>query len=181
MSSFVTRSTRNISSMAVLFTGLATFSACSLSSDDPTAPGAPIRDEAVASMAYTEHSNVPSHGVALEGYCPVAYFAVNEPVRGSAEFASTHEGITYYLVSQDAKNAFDANPNKYVPAYGGWCAFGMAVEDKFPVDPTVFKIENGRLLVFLKNPTVDALELWNQGDNTELLAKADAHWAKIRG
>ncbi len=133
------------------------------------------------SRAYLHGFNIPSSGLALEGYCPVAYFAVNKPVRGKPEFASTHDGVTYYLVNANAKKAFDEEPEKYLPAYGGWCAFGMAVEDKFPIDPTKFKIVDGRLFVFLKNKNVNALELWNKGDEKELIEKADAHWAKVSG
>jgi YHS domain-containing protein len=117
--------------------------------------------------------------LALEGYCPVAYFAVNKPVRGVPEFASTHNGVTYHFVNADAKKAFDAEPEKYVPAYGGWCAFGMAVSDKFPVDPTNFKIVDGRLMLFLKNKNVDALKLWNDGNEKDFVKKADAHWKTV--
>ncbi len=131
------------------------------------------------SKAYLHSYILPSSGIALEGYCPVAYFAVNKPVRGKPEYSSTCHDVTYHLVSVDAKKAFDRNPEKYIPAFGGWCAFGMSVQDKFPVDPTNFKIVNGRLMVFLKNRNVDALELWNQGNGAKLIAKADAHWTKV--
>lgn len=131
------------------------------------------------SRAYLHSYNLPSSGVALEGYCPVAYFAVNKPVKGKPEYASTHNGVTYYLVSEDAKKAFDANPDKYVPAFGGWCAFGMVEHDKFPVDPRNFKIVDGRLMVFLRNRNVDALKLWNNGDEESNIAKAEAHWKKV--
>jgi YHS domain-containing protein len=128
-----------------------------------------------ASRAYLHSYNIPSSGLALEGYCPVAYFAVNKPVLGKAEYASDHNGVTYHFVSADAKKAFDADPEKFIPAFGGWCAFGMAVNDKFPVDPTNFKIVDGRLMVFLKNKSVDARALWNQGKKMELIKKAEAH------
>lgn len=131
------------------------------------------------SRAYLHSFNLPSSGLALEGYCPVAYFAVNKPVRGKAEHASVHNGVTYWFVSADAKRAFDAAPAKYLPAYGGWCAFGMSVEDKFPVDPTNFKIVDGRLNLFLKNQNIDARALWNQGNEKELVRKAEAHWKKV--
>ncbi len=131
------------------------------------------------SRAYLHSYNLPSSGVALEGYCPVAYFAVDKAVRGKPEFASTYNDVTYYFVSADAKKAFDRIPEKYIPAFGGWCAFGMAVQDKFPVDPTNFKIVNGRLMVFLKNKNVDARALWNDGSTSELTTKADAHWSKV--
>lgn len=131
------------------------------------------------SRAYLHNYNLPSSGVALEGYCPVAYFAVNKPVRGKAEFASDYNGVTYYLVNADAKTAFEKNPEKYLPAYGGWCATGMALNDKFPVDPTNFKIVDGRLLLFLTNKNVDAQEIWNKGSEKDQLVKADAHWKSI--
>jgi len=86
---------------------------------------------------------------------------------------------TYYFVSADAKKLFDANPEKYLSAYGGWCAFGMSVKDKFSVDPTNFKIVDGKLMVFLKNKNVDALALWNQGDKEKLIRKSAAHWKKV--
>jgi len=131
------------------------------------------------SRAYLHSYNLPSTGVALEGYCPVAYFAVNKAIRGKPEYASTFDSVTYCFVSADAKAAFDMEPAKYLPAYGGWCAFGMAVQDKFPVDPTSFKIVNGRLMLFLHNADVDALTLWNKGDEAQLIAEADAHWKKV--
>ncbi len=133
------------------------------------------------SRAYLHSYSLPSSGLALEGYCPVAYFAVNKPVKGKPEFASTYNEVTYHFVSADAKKAFDADPEKYIPAYGGWCAFGMAVEDKFPVDPQKFKVVDGKLLLFLNNQNVDALKLWNDGNEKELLRKADAHWKKVQG
>ncbi len=146
-----------------------------------SAPEMTMDDAGVASRAYLHSYNLPSSGVALEGYCPVAYFAVNKPVRGKPEFASTYNDVTYYLVSADAKKAFDRYPEKYIPAFGGWCAFGMSVQDKFPVDPTNFKIVSGRLMVFLKNRNVDALDLWKQSNDAQLIAKADAHWKKVSG
>ncbi len=131
------------------------------------------------SRAYINSHNVASSGVAIEGYCPVAYFAVGKAIRGKAEFAHTHNDVTYHFVSADAREAFKADPEKYVPAYGGWCAFGMAVQDKFPVDPTNFKIVDGKLMLFLKNKNVDAVSLWNKGNEKELVSKANAHWTKV--
>lgn len=73
----------------------------------------------------------------------MAYFAVNKPVKGKLEHASNYNGVTYHFVSADAKQAFDANPKKYIPAYGGWCAFGMSVEAKFPSIPRSSKSSTG--------------------------------------
>ena len=131
------------------------------------------------SKAYLHSYNVPASGLALEGYCPVAYFAVGKPVKGKREYSVKHNDVWYFFVNEDAKREFESNPEKYLPAYGGWCAFGMAIEDKFPVDPTNFKIVDGRLMLFLKNKNIDALKLWNDGDTSELTRKADAHWKQV--
>ncbi|NKB20743.1 MAG: YHS domain protein [Alphaproteobacteria bacterium] len=116
--------------------------------------------------------------VEIDGYCPVAYFVADGPLKGSAEFTSTHEGKTYHLVSADAKTAFDENPAKFVPAFRGVCAFGTSIGETFPVDPTNYKIVNERLFLFLKNDDTDALALWNDGDEADLVAKADANFTK---
>ena len=131
------------------------------------------------SRAYLNNNNIPSTGLALEGYCPVAYFAVNKSVMGKKEFTSTFKGVTYQFVSAEAKGVFDKNPKKYVPEYGGWSAFGMSIGDKFPVDPRNFKIVDGKLNVFLKNENVDALQLWNKGGDKDNVTKAVAHWKKV--
>lgn len=131
------------------------------------------------SRAYLHSYSLPSSGVALEGYCPVAYFAVDKAVRGKPEYASTHNDVTYHFVSDDARSMFELNPEKHIPAFGGWCAFGMSIQDKFPVDPTNFKIVDGRLMVFLRNADIDARALWNKGDEAELTSKASAHWNTV--
>jgi YHS domain-containing protein len=131
------------------------------------------------SRAYLNSHNLPSTGLALESYCPVAYFAAGKAIRGKAKYASTYNDVTYHFVSADAKKLFEANPEKYLPAYGGWCAFGLSVKDKFPVDPTNFKIVDGKLMVFLKNNNVDALVIWSQGDKEKLIRKSAAHWKKV--
>ena len=131
------------------------------------------------SRAYLHSYNLPSSGVAIDGYCPVAYFAVNKPVKGKPQYASTYNEVTYHFVNADAKKSFDKEPEKYIPAYGGWCAFGMSVQDKFPIDPLNFEIVNGKLNLFLKNKHVDARTLWNKGNEKDLVRKAEAHWKKV--
>ena len=119
--------------------------------------------------------------VGLEGYSPISYFEQDGPAYGSPEFAAEHEGVTYLLRSSDERKRFLADPDRYAPAYGGWCAFGMAVEQTFPIDPKNYKIVNGRLMLFLRNEGIDARELWSQGDPVELRKKADAHWKTVSG
>lgn len=115
----------------------------------------------------------------INGYCPVAYFAVGEALEGSEEFSATHEDKLYYFVSEEAKLEFEKNPEKYIPAYGGHCAFGMSIEKEFEVCPKNFKIIDGRLYLFLHNDDTDALALWNSEDEAKCLANADKHWSSM--
>ena len=106
----------------------------------------------------------------------MAYFAWGEPTPGNSDYRSSYEGNLYYFVSEEAKQEFDGNPGKYIPAFGGKCAFGMSIEKEFDSDPTNFKIIDGRLYLFLKNDDTDALELWNQEDESKCLAHAEKFW-----
>jgi YHS domain-containing protein len=133
------------------------------------------------SRAYLHSYNLNSTGLAIEGYCPVTYFTDDKAVPGNPSLTATHNGVDYRFASQSAKQAFESNPQRYVPAYGGWCAFGMAVQDKFPVDPTNFKIVDGRLMLFLRNANVDARERWDRGDEAGQVESADRHWQKVSG
>ncbi|MCA9288325.1 MAG: hypothetical protein KDA05_07065 [Phycisphaerales bacterium] len=133
------------------------------------------------SRAYTGGRNVPASGIALEGYSPVSYFTAGRAERGDARFAVEYNGVTYHLTSAEQVEMFKANPNRYEPQCGGWCAFGMSVEDKFPVDPTQFQIVDDRLYLFLNNDQINAAELWAQGDKADLVRRAQAHWGRVRG
>lgn len=131
------------------------------------------------SRAYIGARNLGADGVALAGYSPVSYIDDNKAQPGNPDFAVEHKNVTYFLTSAEQVTAFKANPDKYEPQCGGWCAYGMAVKDKFPIDPQKFKVIDGKLYIFLHNSGVDALALWNKGSDSEQIAKANAHWKKV--
>lgn len=115
----------------------------------------------------------------LKGFCPVAYFVAGEALEGDEKFSASHDNKLYYFVSEEAKQEFEKNPAKYLPAYGGYCAFGMSIEKEFEACPRNFKIIDDRLHVFLHNDDTDALALWNQEDESKCLANADRHWSSM--
>ncbi len=124
--------------------------------------------------------NLDSDGLALGGFDPVSYFPEggSRPQAGSAEHTARHGGALYRFANEANRAAFLKNPSHFVPAYGGWCAYGIAIEQFFPVEPTSFVIQDDRLLLFLRNDEVDALELWN-ADPPKLLKTADTNWPKL--
>lgn len=125
---------------------------------------------AVLAMDYT-HSTP-----GLGGYDPVAYFTDGKPVRGSGYHVTEFNGVTYAFANADHLETFEANPEKYVPAYGGYCAYGVAVGKKFVADPEVWKIVGGKLYVNLDR---DIQRKW-QKDVPGHIETADANWLKIK-
>lgn len=72
-------------------------------------------------------ANYENSVAAVSGYDLVAYHTAGKATKGNGYNVSVHDGITYLFANEDNKKAFDANPAKYLPAYGGWCAFGVSV------------------------------------------------------
>jgi len=113
--------------------------------------------------------------LALHGYDPVAFFTNAKPTLGDAKFVAEHDGAAYYFASEANSDAFKADPAKYVPQYGGYCAYGVAVGKKFDGDPRFWKIVDGKLYV---NLNADIAAKFNE-DVAGALKKADANWRTI--
>lgn len=165
---------------SILLTAALALGACLPTTNHTRSTTTAIGATGSVSRAYLRAHNLPAHGVAIEGFSPVSYFD-GKVERGSAMFAITHAGITYHLTDAAQVAEFQRDPERYLPQFGGWCAFGMSVSDKFPIDPTAYKIVDDRLFLFLRNDGIDALDLWNKGKESELLTKARAHWRKVQG
>ena len=112
----------------------------------------------------------------LSGYDPVAYFTEGKPVRGNGYHITEYNGVTYAFANKENRKRFEANPEKYVPAYGGYCAYGVAVGKKFVADPTVWRIVDGTLYVNLDR---DIQRTW-QKDIPGYIKKAERNWSKIK-
>ena len=114
-------------------------------------------------------------GIALDGYDPVAFFTLGKPAHGDPGISATHEGATYLFASKEHKRTFEANPKKYLPQFGGYCAYGAALNALFPVDISTWQIRDGKLYLNL-NPAI--LEAFNQ-DFHGNVAKAQKNWAGL--
>lgn len=122
--------------------------------------------------------NADDSKIALQGYSPVSYVDLNLAQRGLKNFKSEHSGLNYYFTTADQKAKFEANPAKYLPEFGGWCATGIALNAKFRTDPNKFLVRNGKLYLFLNDLEVDALQVW-QADEKNMTAKAYDNWKKM--
>ena len=112
----------------------------------------------------------------LSGYDPVAYFMDGKPMKGSGFHTAVYEGVTYAFASEDHQKHFQADPGKFLPAYGGYCAYGVAVGKKFVADPEVWKIVRGRLYLNLDRSIQSK---WDK-DIAGYITQADANWTRIR-
>ena len=119
--------------------------------------------------------NVDRSGVGIKGYDPVAYFTENKAVKGDAQFQSQTGGVTYYFAFAENKSAFDANPAKYEPQFGGFCAWAVSQGYTAPIDPNAFQIVHGRLLLQYSLKVRQDFGADTEGN----LKKADANWPSI--
>jgi YHS domain-containing protein len=125
-----------------------------------------------------KHFNLDK-GVAISGYDAVAYMKENKAVKGSKDFTSNYNGVTYYFASAADRDEFNKNPAIYEPQYGGWCAYAMGKKgEKVNIDPGTFKIVNGKLYLFYNKYFNNTLTDWNK-DEVNLKARADANWQKL--
>jgi YHS domain-containing protein len=116
--------------------------------------------------------NLDRNGVAIQGYDPVAFFTDNRPVQGNQQFKSEYRGAKYYFASAEHKAAFDKEPSKYEPQFGGYCAYGASRGNKAPVKIEAWQIVNGRLLMQYD------LDIKNNFNKDQLgnLRNADQNW-----
>ena len=119
--------------------------------------------------------NTDRSGLALQGYDPVSYFTDNAATEGSADITSTSGGATYRFASAEHKQMFDADPAKYTPQFGGYCAYAVSRGDTASIDPEAFQIVDGRLLLQYSK---SILATFNK-DTSANLSKADANWPKL--
>jgi len=111
-------------------------------------------------------------GFALKGYDPVAYFTVGQPTKGVDQYTYRWHCVTYRFASADNLQRFKADPEKYVPQYGGYCAYAMSLDRIADIDPYRWAIMGGKL--YLNNGYL-AQDLWalNKSGN---IASADQNW-----
>lgn len=119
--------------------------------------------------------NVDSRGVAIEGYDPVSYFTDGKPAKGQPAIEATYNGALYHFVSQANRETFEKDPAKYVPAYGGFCGYAASVGKVRPVDPKLWSIIDGQLVL---QHSKGAVELWEK-DVSGNKKKADQYWPRL--
>lgn len=120
--------------------------------------------------------NVENSTTGVQGYDLVSYHTQGEPVKGDGNNLVVVENVTYLFANEANKKAFEANPEKYLPAYGGYCAFGVSVDKKFVGHPEVWEIVDATLYLNLDK---NIQKEWKK-DVTGNIQKADTSWPQIK-
>jgi len=120
--------------------------------------------------------NADPHGrIALQGFDPVAFHTAGEPLKGQPSISTEHLGYKYIFASEENKTIFEEDSQKYLPAYGGYCAFGMANDMLFPIEIDTWEITDGRLVLQFSQ-AVKTKFGERKVDNTR---KANENWAEL--
>ena len=134
-----------------------------------------------ADSGRTAHYNLSKTGLALKGYDPVSYHK-GQARKGSERIPANHDGIQYHFASETNRKAFRNNPGKYLPAYGGWCAWAMLEGDKVDINPDRYKIIDGKTYLFYDGFFGNTLTKWNKKaektSEVNLVQLANEKWRK---
>ncbi len=114
-------------------------------------------------------------GIAINGFDPVAYFTKGMPVKGVSDHAVNWEGASLLFASAENKAMFQADPEKFTPRYGGYCAYAVSKGATAPTDPEAWTVHEDQLYL---NFSVDVRSIWQQ-DIPGNIARADANWPGV--
>jgi YHS domain-containing protein len=112
---------------------------------------------------------------AIRGHDPVAYFDQKGPVKGSKQFSHPWGGATWYFASAANRDTFAADPERYAPRYGGYCAYAVANGYTADIDPRAWSVVDGRLYL---NYSLGVRERWNR-DIPGHIRRGDANWPAV--
>ena len=137
------------------------------------------------------NADAPSHNIdkdslAINGYDLTEYFINKKATKGSSKYQYKYQGVKYFFLNKKNKSTFVENPKKYLPQFGGYCAYGLGMDyglngnppGKYPVNPGTFKIIDNKLYLFYNNNGYNFLSSWELNEKMNL-KKANKRWEKI--
>ncbi|MDQ8205284.1 YHS domain-containing (seleno)protein [Pelagicoccus sp. SDUM812003] len=130
------------------------------------------RRERLLKSGKGEEHPCPPGGIAMGGYDLVSYFQDDQPKRGLETYEVSRGNCAYRFASEKNRDAFRADPERYLPSYGGWCATALAMGRLTCPDFTNFKVENDQLLLFEVTAFTNGRMIW-ENNSERLRQRAD--------
>ncbi len=121
--------------------------------------------------------NMDANNVAIHGYDTVAYFTEAKPTKGSSEFEHVWQDAHWQFASASNRDLFTANPERYAPQFGGYCALGVSVGEYADGDPEAWTIVEGKLYLNYNVNYRD--DVWRKAPE-QLIGNANYNWEKNR-
>lgn len=131
---------------------------------------------ACSNASSTINLNADSGGNALRGYDAVAYFAVENAVKGDAKYAYAWNGAKWLFSSEENMKKFQENPEAYSPQYGGYCSYAVSEGYTADGDPEAWKVVNGKLYL---NYSPKVKEIWEQNE-AQRIEKGTKNWQEFK-
>ena len=119
--------------------------------------------------------NTNAKGLALKGYDAVAYFERSKAVKGSSQYTHRWMEATWRFASKEHRDRFAADPERYAPRYGGYCAWAVSQGSTTGIDPKAWKIVDGKLYL---NYSRGVQKQWLR-DVEKRIEEADRNWPRL--
>jgi len=121
------------------------------------------------------------NGFIADGYDVVSYFTNKKPLEGKKKYQTTIDGVKFQFSSEKNLQLFKANPKKYIPQFGGFCAYAVAAKNiKKDVDPESYDIRDGKLYLFYNAWFSNKKENWLEEDTSKLQKKGEQNWMELK-
>lgn len=113
-------------------------------------------------------------GVAIQGYDVVSYLE-KRAEKGRKDFSFEYGDVIWHFTTAEHRDQFRQDPERYLPAYGGFCSYSVGRGFPATADPRAFSVEGQQLYLFF-DKAVQAV--WEQ-DRGRLIAAADRYWPRV--
>ncbi len=134
----------------------------------------------ISSSLYSQTDYNTKKGFVAEGYDVVAYFS-NKAEKGDKKFTTVFDDVKFKFSSQENLERFSASPEKYIPQYGGYCAYAIGKNgEKVSINPKTFEIRDKKLYLFYNAWGTNTFEMWANEGAEKLQKQADTNWIKIQ-
>ena len=137
----------------------------------------------ISLKSFAQIDPIDKNGLAIGGYDLVSYFESGQALKGNESIKARLHGATYHFINKENQKLFEANSEKFLPQYEGYCALAISYGKKISIDPQTFKVTDGKLYLFFHGNTggrkINSIETWNKNED-RLLKKADQLWPDVK-